>query len=323
MECSKCREAVAPEFDFCENCGWPTHAAAPAPQIVEAAPDSARRCVCGRTRFDVDGYCESCGRRAEPEGEADVQAVGDFAACASHRGRRHADNQDAAGLRLLPGGGVALVVADGVSTACRAREAADTAVHTILETLAHADAASAGTALLEQAVARAHAAVCALPYDDVRLAEPQTTVVAALVRGDAVWYAWVGDSRLYLLEPAGSRQLSRDDSWLNDQLSDGVPFAVASAGPDAHAITQCLGMRDSDPAIHVGSEPLRPGSRLLLCSDGLWNYVGDAESLEREAHPSPTESVARPCSDLVAFANRAGGADNITVALYRHGAMAP
>jgi serine/threonine protein phosphatase PrpC len=317
VECSKCREPIAPEFDFCENCGWPTHATASSDTASASASDLARRCVCGRTTFDPDGYCESCGRKVELADQEDIQSIDDIAASASHRGRKHPDNQDAAGLRALPDGGIALVVADGVSTACRAREAADTAVHVILEMLACAEAAPPAT-WLEQAVVRAHAAICALPYDDARLAEPQTTVVVALVRGDAVWYAWVGDSRLYLLQPEGSRQLSEDDSWLNDRLREGVPFDTASADPDAHAITQCLGMRDSEPVIHMGCEPLTPQSQLLLCSDGLWNYLGQAESLERHARASASEPVARQCSDLVALANRAGGADNITVALYRH-----
>jgi serine/threonine protein phosphatase PrpC len=58
--------------------------------------------------------------------------------------------------------------------------------------------------------------------------------------------------------------------------------------------------------------PLPPGATLLLCSDGLWNYAETAEDLAKLA-AAPDALAA--CRDLTAFANEAGGRDNISVAI--------
>ncbi|MEX8518437.1 MAG: protein phosphatase 2C domain-containing protein [Leptothrix sp. (in: b-proteobacteria)] len=301
MICAKCSEPVAPDFAFCENCGSALrpHGAPTAPAANEVDEVS-----------DVQAL--------------EVQALDDIAAFASHCGRQRADNQDAAGLLHLPGAQVVLAVADGVSTACHSRRAADLAVQQALDTIANGlqthQADQAGpAALLKLAVTRAHAAICKLPHDDPQLAEPQTTLAVALVQDGVVWYAWVGDSRVYLLQSEGSRQLSVDDSWLNDCLRQGVPFDEATAAANAHCITQCLGMRDAEPTIHVATAAMSPGSCLLLCSDGLWNYFAQAADLWACVDSSVSDGTPlQCCADLIDRANRAGGADNVTVALYRH-----
>jgi serine/threonine protein phosphatase PrpC len=318
VNCRHCQEPVLPDFAFCENCGWPTReqsaATADAPATTLAGPP----CICGGATFDSDGYCESCGRKPAPHDACEVQTIDDVAASASHLGRQHDENQDAAGLLRLADGGVAMVVADGVSTACRSRLAAETAVQEALRTLADNQALEP-RALLATALLQSHKAICQLPYDDLQLAEPQTTVVLALVRHDVVWYAWVGDSRIYLLHEAASRLLSVDDSWLNERLREGVSDDVAAASGYAHCITQCLGMRDAEPEIHVASTTLPSASWLVLCSDGLWNYFPDAADLwSRLNAADSTRSLAPRCQDLVVQANRAGGSDNVTVAIYRH-----
>jgi serine/threonine protein phosphatase PrpC len=314
-----CGEQLSPEFAFCEACGCPTREHG-APGLAGVIP--APRCLCGSESFDGDGYCESCGRKPAAADSPDVQVLDEIAACASHRGRHHDDNQDSAGLLRLPNGRVAIAVADGVSTACHSRRAADTAVQQAFEVFADCSDAEPGK-VLKLAVKRAHAAICRLPHDDSVLAEPQTTVALALVQEDTVWYAWVGDSRVYLLHSEGSRLLSTDDSWLNERLSEGVPVAAAMADDNAHCITQCLGMRDDEPVIHVAREQILQGSWLLLCSDGLWNYVGEAGDLWSQVSGcAPSTPLSQRCTELIERANRAGGADNITVALYRHQSMA-
>jgi serine/threonine protein phosphatase PrpC len=279
------------------------------------------RCKCGSTSFDCDGYCESCGRKpAQADtletSPPDVTVLDETAACASHRGRHHQDNQDSAGLLRLPDGRVAMAVADGVSTACHSRLAADTAIREAFEAIADCRDAEPGD-VLKLALKRAHVAVCKLPYDEPLLAEPQATIAIALVEDDTLWYAWVGDSRVYLLQPERSRLLSTDDSWLNDRVSEGVPLAEAMADENAHCITQCLGMRDDEPVIHIAREPIAAGSWVLVCSDGLWNYVAEPADLWSQVRGvAPNTSMVQRCTELVDRANRAGGADNITVALY-------
>ena len=314
MNCLFCNEPVEPHFSFCEACGKPLTASPALPQAgVSEAP--LARCLCGSTHFDKEGYCESCGHRATPQDAVDLQQIEELAASASHRGRHHAENQDAVLMQKLPDG-LVIALADGVSTACHARAAADTAVQTAVQTLQDCAGGPAAERIAD-AVLRAHQAVCGLPHDDPQMAEPQATLVLALVQDHQLWYAWVGDSRLYVLNEAESSQLTRDDSWLNEQLSAGVAMASALKDANAHCITQCLGMRDDRPQVHVAASHLKPGDILLLCSDGLWNYCDKPEAMGKMIHGA-TDSLVQACHESVDFANRSGGQDNITIALYRH-----
>ncbi|MBN3785747.1 serine/threonine-protein phosphatase [Burkholderia sp. Ac-20353] len=216
-------------------------------------------------------------------------------------------------------GGVALAVADGVSTSWHARQAADTAVSVALAALR--DARGGRTiGRLSDALKQAHQAICRLDTAaiDPELAEPQATLVLALIEGDRLSYAWVGDSRLYLLAGGERVLLTEDDSWLNEQTKAGVPLQAAMKDANAHCITQCLGMRDAEPVIHSGERLLSPDSWLLLCSDGLWNYLTEPGELWAQLDEGRGAApLSSRCVRLVDHANAAGGQDNISVALYR------
>jgi serine/threonine protein phosphatase PrpC len=325
MNCIFCDEPIEAHFSFCEACGKPLTGlpvfampGEPEGALKEDALGAGGRCACGGARFDSEGYCESCGHRITPQDAVDTQQIDGMAACASHRGRHHTENQDAVLMQVLPRG-LALALADGVSTACHARAAADKAVQTAVQAL-HDGAALPPAERVRQAVWRAHEAVSGLPHDDVQLAEPQATLVLALVQDDQLWHAWVGDSRLYLFDEAESVQLTQDDSWLNEQLNDGVAMETALRDANAHCITQCLGMRDDEPQVHVDTRLLQPGAILLLCSDGLWNYCDAPEALRKLIHGAAPAGLAQTCRACVAFANASGGQDNVTIALYRHSA---
>ncbi len=140
------------------------------------------------------------------------------------------------------------------------------------------------------------------------------------MRGSCATIAWVGDSRVYLLAGSAVRLLTRDDSWLADMLEDGMMSDQdARADRRAHSITQCLGMRDAEIQIHARDIELAPGERLLVCSDGLWNYFDDPATLAQAVNALPSDSKAIDiCRHLVGLANHAGGRDNITVGVYRH-----
>jgi protein phosphatase len=142
-----------------------------------------------------------------------------------------------------------------------------------------------------------------------------TTIVVALVCGNELAYAGIGDSRAYLVGDAGIRQLTRDDSWIETAIAVG---AVAAESRRSHAfghvLTKALGV-GWDLDVEVGETALAPGDLLLLCSDGLTAVLGDAqiaEILRVHRNELPAASAA-----LVAAANAAGGPDNITVVLAR------
>ena len=311
MACTRCGADVRPDDKFCESCGSrldaPTSAVATAP---------AARCLCGCTQFDGDGYCLECGQKLRALPTIESTAVDAALAWATHAGRVHAENQDAVAVRRLADGTVLLAVADGVSSADRSREASRMVVQAVdeLET----GLASYGDDALHIALQRAHDALCEWPREDLRKDDPQATVVAAAVNGSQVRYAWVGDSRIYALGVEEARQLTEDDSWLNEALRAGVPPDVALHDRNAHCITQCLGMREAAPDIHVAQAELTPGSWLVLCTDGLWNYFGEPTALMVRVldHIAEGPAVAL-CEAWVEQANGAGGVDNITVAALR------
>jgi serine/threonine protein phosphatase PrpC len=90
------------------------------------------------------------------------------------------------------------------------------------------------------------------------------------------------------------------------------------ASPQAHAITQWLGMPLGEMKPHVATTLVPRGSWLLLCSDGLWNYCEAPPALARAFTDAAKNAVALAvCRALVAFANENGGADNITVGVVR------
>ena len=139
-----------------------------------------------------------------------------------------------------------------------------------------------------------------------------TTAVALLADGGSVGIAHVGDSRAYLYRPNRLTRLTRDHSWVEEQLQAGVltPDA-ARRHPWRHVVTRAVaGTGDID--VEVGALSFQTGDRVLLCSDGLSSVVSDAgiAAVLREVR-----APADVCEELVRRANEAGGPDNVTVVL--------
>lgn len=136
------------------------------------------------------------------------------------------------------------------------------------------------------------------------------TVVLALVRPPQAMLAHVGDSRAYVFREHALQQLTRDHSIIQILLDMGqlAPEAAATH-PARSQITQFVGM-ETRVFPDVRYIDLKPGDRLLLCSDGLTGMVEDAEIAEiLETHADPKSA----CHTLIHAANNAGGKDNITV----------
>ncbi len=136
------------------------------------------------------------------------------------------------------------------------------------------------------------------------------TLVLALFFGDRVYTANVGDSRIYRLRKGRLRQFSEDHSVVSGLLGAGqITPDEAANHIDQGVVTQYMGMPEAvEP--HVRSAALKPGDRFLLCSDGLTDLVSDEAIAEMLAANSEPQAA---CRALVEAANRAGGADNVTV----------
>jgi len=144
-----------------------------------------------------------------------------------------------------------------------------------------------------------------------------TTVVAAEVRAQSFQIAWVGDSRGYLWRDGRLIRLSRDHTYIQTLLQQGViNRAQARRHPQRNVVTQALGVTAPEQlTVDTLSGEFAPGSQLLLCSDGLTEDVRDAQVAGILAQ---SQWSAQECVDaLVAAALDNGGADNITVVLVR------
>jgi protein phosphatase len=142
-----------------------------------------------------------------------------------------------------------------------------------------------------------------------------TTLVAAHYQGDHLVVAHVGDSRAYLIRQDKIVRLTRDHSWVNDQVQLGIlSEEEAQRHPFRNVITRALGSNGPMPVDTVTITP-ENGDRVLLCSDGLNGMVSDQDIFDRTvAEGDDLEAATR---SLVEAANQAGGEDNITVVLLR------
>lgn len=293
---------------------------------ASTAPDSsgARDCpVCsaddpsGLAAAGPDGNCPSCGRKvpvSRDHAEIDLRLL----AGVTDRGLRHSRNEDAMALATAdtPGGTVAIgVVCDGVSSSPRSDEASLTAARAAIRILLMA--ARTGEDIEDasrEAVRRAATELAGMNGTD---GAPSATFISAVIGGDGVTLCWLGDSRAYWLATDGtSHRLTTDDSLAQEMVTSGMlDEAQAMASPHAHVITRWLGADITDPEAHVSRfDPPGPGV-VLLCSDGLWNYLPDAEGLAARSLPSAETDPLGTASELVKFAIEAGGMDNITVVL--------
>lgn len=146
-----------------------------------------------------------------------------------------------------------------------------------------------------------------------------TTLTAAVIIGDLVHIAHVGDSRAYLIsgggsEPPGISQLTRDHSVAKRLEEIGqITADEAAHHPEVSRLWKMLGLSDNlEPDINTRRLPA--GSWLLLCSDGLWNMVSESEiAAIVTGATTPQEAADR----LVLTANTYGGLDNISVIVVR------
>lgn len=213
-------------------------------------------------------------------------------------------------------------VADGVGGAKKGEVASRTAIESVIQALRSDPFFKQGEHLkgeydeqtvvevLRNAVMSANRDVYSVRVE--QNVEMGTTIVLALVMGSKAYVANVGDSRAYLLSDGGIRQITQDHSLVERMVTSGqITRAEARLHPRRNLILRSLG---TDPHVEVDLfvEPLQPGDRLLLCSDGLSGPVPD----EALAHLSSRESnVDRACRAMIDAANQAGGSDNISVVL--------
>ena len=165
---------------------------------------------------------------------------------------------------------------------------------------------------LDQAVGAANAAVFARAAEDASLRGLGTTLTAIALHDSTAELGHVGDSRAYLMRDGAVTQVTEDHSLVEQLVREGrLTPEEAQNHPQRAIITRALGV-DPNVAVDTYRIDLKPGDRLMICSDGLTNMLSDdtiAQTLRRHADPQQAADT------LVDMANQAGGDDNITVIL--------
>ena len=354
MNCPTCGAALAPGARFCENCGAQLGDAPAAPVLPAAAvvdhplgdapisaptrkpaaalpdPPAAGRRPCAECGGEVgpDLYCVECGTKAPSERDHFEEQPAAWVAgvCDKAVGKRR--NEDAMALLAgaEPGSRAVLIVMDGVSNSIDSDVASLAGARAAREVLRMPLPAGMGTPesrdaavrkVFTDAAAAANTAIVAVTDPDSPN-PASATFTAAVLEGRRITWANIGDSRSYWLPDDGTPvQLSVDDSLAQAQIATGVAREVAESGPQAHAITKWLGRDSEDPTPTVGALEVDRSGWLLACSDGLWNYASEPEELAERVREAATDDPLALARALVAFANAAGGHDNITAALAR------
>lgn len=236
----------------------------------------------------------------------------------SHVGKVRTTNEDA--LIVEPRLGLYAVL-DGMGGANAGDIAAQRARDTIRDFVLHRRVTLAPRALLETAIATASAAV----HGEAQLHPDRhgmgTTVVACLVVDPAhVVIAHVGDSRAYLWREGRLQALTRDHTIVEELVERGLLSAEdAERHPYKNVLSRNLGAKPETRVDSLELE-LRPGDRLLLCSDGLYGYAS-AEAIQYLLGSGDApEHVAR---DLIDLALRGGGGDNVSTLVIEAPPAAP
>jgi protein phosphatase len=170
---------------------------------------------------------------------------------------------------------------------------------------------------LKTAVRHANSRVLEATRESAEYEGMATTVAAVLVDGDVANLAHVGDSRIYVWSEGEIQLLTRDHSWVNEQIENGaISPEQARSHPLRNVVTRALGGRP-DLVVDIQSRRMAVGDMLLLCSDGLTTMVPDDE-IARVLGESKGD-VSDAVKTLVGLANERGGEDNITVVLLKFG----
>lgn len=242
------------------------------------------------------GNAQHIGKRDEQQDAFGFSDVTDFAAVRSQ--------------------GVLAVLADGMGGVAGGKEAAKAAVEAVMQHFQQqVEHAQSAQTLLEEAAQRAHRAIEAVQRtmpSDAGLAG-STLCVVWIREGRLSWIS-LGDSRIYLVSGEQLTLLTVDDNYgmeLDEKARRGlITVEQAQASTERHMLTAYLGSPDFDElALDVYSIDIEPGDKVMLCSDGIYGSVTEAEMQQAVKHP-----VQQACDALqeLALAKENQYQDNMT-----------
>ena len=231
-------------------------------------------------------------------------------------GRVRSVNQDSVVVRAgddAPLGEALIAVADGMGGHAAGEVASQMSLDLLISSLASASAPDERA--MRDAFSRANAGVFSAASQNPEYRGMGTTLVAGLLTGDELIIGNVGDSRMYLYRDGELARVTQDHSWVGEMVAAGaLTEEQAAKHPRRNILTRALGVESSVEA-DAGRIALKRGDRLILCSDGLHGMVDDKTIAGVVGGKSL--DLKKAARELIDLANKAGGTDNITVALAR------
>lgn len=229
------------------------------------------------------------------------------------KGRIRDSNQDAYAVGELPDEVAWAVVCDGMGGAAGGNIASALAVKVISDKISTSYRSTMKDSsifnMLDSALVAANIEVYDMAEENPELLGMGTTVVCAVVRDGTAFIAHAGDSRAYLLRDNELTQVTTDHSVVQNLVNEGkITKEEAQHHPQKNLITRAIGV-DKDIEIDFDEAELGDGEYLILCTDGLTNYVSDDELMDALSDGKYYAYADR----LVNKANNNGGGDNVTV----------
>lgn len=230
-------------------------------------------------------------------------------------------NQDSFNADCFPGESAWAVVCDGMGGANGGDIASKIAVDEITKHInelykENMDSLSVRS-MLEEAVYSANKKVYQKALDNPDLKGMGTTVVLAFVVCDNLYIVYAGDSRAYIINKDESVQITTDHSIVQQMVKIGqITEVQAKEHPNKNIITRALGVAPEIKLDYIESK-LNPGDSILICTDGLTNYVS-SKTICEFYNQVPIEELA---DKLIFTAKDMGGSDNITVVVISRDAL--
>lgn len=226
-------------------------------------------------------------------------------------GRQRDSNQDQVGYgKSADSKTILAIVADGMGGHQGGEVASRLAVELILQDYGNGEQHVLSAKDLQRYFNMVNTAIYNQAQDSAALQGMGTTLVSLAIAQGVACYAFVGDSRLYLLRAGECRQLSKDHTVVAEMLKQGLITAEAAVShPDKNVITRAIG---TYPNVDVDSSnkplPIKIGDCFLLCSDGLHDLVNSIEMQQALVE----HTAQQACEVLIQLANSRGGHDNIS-----------
>lgn len=225
------------------------------------------------------------------------------------------NNEDSGGVFINPDGYRLAIVADGMG-GHRAGDVASTMtvghLKTEWEKTSGMKTAGEVEKWLENEILKVNLLLFEHAQNNLECEGMGTTIVAAVCMDGFATVAHIGDSRVYLLNESGFKQITEDHSLVNELVRSGqITKEDAEHHPHKNVVLRALGT-EREVEVDIRTVMFEDGDKLLLCSDGLSDRVKESEMLDILTNEVSLEEKA---STLVSLANEYGGKDNITLVI--------